>query len=82
MTNASAAVRKWLFWLVFAVWLATAIPIALFSLFAFELPLRPHFSAESTPEGISVWAVFAAWFYVIPIVLIVVGRRERRRASS
>jgi hypothetical protein len=82
MTNSSAAVRKWSFWLVFTVWLATAIPIALFSLFTFELPLWPNFSAESTPEGISVWAVFAAWFYITPAVLVVIHRRSTRQAAS
>jgi len=82
MAIASTAARKWLFWLVFSVWLATAIPIVLFSLFTFELPLWPHFSVESTPEGISVWAVIAAWFYFTPVVLIVIDRRGKRPAAS
>jgi uncharacterized membrane protein YhaH (DUF805 family) len=70
--------RRLLFWLVFGLWLATALPIATLSLFMLEIPLRPSFSAESTSEGVAVWAVCAAWFYITPIGLILVGRARRR----
>lgn len=51
-----------LFWLVLALWLATAFPIVLWSVLTLELPLWPSFSEESTTEGIIIWAIFAAWF--------------------
>ena len=73
--------KIWLFWLVAVIWLATAIPILIFSLMVLEVPLWPSFSTESTVEGTTIWAVFTAWFYVTPVVLIVVARR-RRRASA
>ena len=73
--------KTWFFWLIAAVWLATAVPILALSLFLLEVPLWPSFSAESTAEGILVWAVFAAWLYVTPVVLLFVARR-RRRASA
>jgi hypothetical protein len=73
--------KTWLFWLVAAAWLATAVPVLVLSLFLLEVPLLPSFSAESTVEGISVWAVLAAWFYVTPVVLIVVARRHRRAST-
>lgn len=73
--------RAWLFWLVFAVWLATALPMLILSLFLLEVPLWPSFGPESTVEGVSVWAVFAAWFYVTPVVLIMVSRRNRRTSA-
>jgi hypothetical protein len=79
MAGNPTGLRTALFYLVFAVWLASAIPIMLFSLFwTQELPLWPSFGAESTREGIAVWAVFAAWFYITPIVLAVVARRRKR----
>jgi hypothetical protein len=70
-----------LFWLIAATWLATAIPILVLSLLLLEVPLWPSFSAESTAEGISVWTVVAAWFYITPVVLITVARRYRRRSA-
>ncbi len=73
--------RKSLFLLVFVLWLATALPIATLSLFMWEIPLWPSFSAESTSEGVAVWAVVAAWFYVIPVGLILVGRNNRRPSA-
>ena len=74
--------KTWLFWLVAAVWLATAMPILIFSLMILEVLLWPSFSTESTAEGISLWAVFAAWLYVTPVVLLVVARRHRRTSAS
>jgi uncharacterized membrane protein YhaH (DUF805 family) len=73
--------RRPLFWLVFVLWLATALPIATLSLFMWEIPLWPSFSAESTSEGVAVWAVVAAWFYVTPVGLILVSRTNRRPSA-
>ncbi len=81
MADTPLALRSWRFWLVTILWLAVAIPIALFSLFTQELPLWPSFSAESSREGIAVWALFAAWFYVTPFVLFLVRRRGRDMPS-
>ena len=82
MTNESSPTKLWLFRLVAAVWLATAIPIFLLSAFLLEVPLWPTFSDESTPEGVGLWAVIAAWFYITPVVLLVIGRRWTRRSAS
>lgn len=82
MSDRSPALRNRLFWLVFIVWLATAVPIPLFSLFTLELPLWPTFSAESTRKGIAIWAIFAAWFYITPLLLVVVRRRGRMTAPE
>lgn len=71
-------VKTWMFWLIAVVWIATAAPILILSLFLLEVPLWPSFTEESTVEGVSIFAVFAAWFYLTPVVLIVVGRRRRR----
>lgn len=76
MANRSPALSNWLFWLALIAWLALAIPIGLFSLLTLELPLWPSFSAESTSEGMAIWAIFAAWFYITPIVLFGVRRRR------
>lgn len=82
MYDTPLALRNWLFWLALIVWLASAIPIALFSLFTLELPLWPSFSAESTREGITIWAAFAAWFYITPFVLAMVVHRRRKTAAT
>ncbi len=71
----------WLFWLVAAVWLVTALPIIIFSLMVLEVPLWPSFSAESTVEGTLIWAVVATWFYVTPVMLTIVARRRRRTTA-
>jgi hypothetical protein len=75
MAKAHISPRGWPFRLVFAAWLATALPIALFSLVTFEMPLQPRFSSESTAEGTAIWALFAAWFYITPVVLSMVTLR-------
>lgn len=82
MVDAPTDRGTWMSWLVFAVWLGTAIPIALFSLLTLELPLWPSFSAESTAEGITIWATFAVWFYITPVVLAVLSRRKCMSASK
>jgi hypothetical protein len=82
MSDAPTVLRNRLFWLVLIVWLTTAIPIALYSLLSLELPLWPSFSAESTREGITVWIVFAAWFYVTPLILAVLARLRRNAGSK
>ena len=82
MSERRLALRNWLFWLVLIVWLATAIPIALLSLVTLELPLWPSLSAETTREGITIWAVFAAWFYITPLVLALVVHRRRKAGSK
>ncbi|MDR6790453.1 polyferredoxin [Sphingomonas sp. BE138] len=76
MADRLPALRNWLFWLALIAWLAIAIPIGLFSLLTLELPLWPSFSVESTLEGIAIWAILAAWFYITPVVLIGVRRRR------
>jgi hypothetical protein len=80
--NGPSQIKVWLFRLVAAVWLATAIPIALLSAFLLELPLWPTFGPDSTAEGVAVWAVSAAWFYITPVVLLVSGRRWNGRSAS
>jgi hypothetical protein len=82
MINGPSQIKRWLFRLVAAVWLATAIPICLLSAFLLEVPLWPTFSDESTPEGVGLWAVIAAWFYITPMILIVIGRRWNGRSAS
>ncbi len=82
MARASLTWQYWLFWMVFAVWLATAIPVIMFSLFTLELPLWPSFSEESTVEGVTVWAIYTAWFYLTPLVLVAIIRRKRMSASK
>ena len=82
MSDTPHALRNWLFWLVLIAWLATAIPIVPFSVVTSEPPLWPSFSAESTREGIAIWAVFAAWFYMTPFVLAVVIHRKRKVGSK
>jgi hypothetical protein len=67
----------WLFTLVFTLWLSVAVPILLYSLLTLQVPLWPNFGPESTWEGIFIWAVLAAWFYLIPVILIAVNRRGR-----
>jgi hypothetical protein len=81
VTNQPSQTKLWLFRFVAAVWLATAIPIILLSAFLLELPLWPTFGPDSTTEGIVLWAVIAAWFYVTPVVLIGVRRRLNRRSA-
>lgn len=82
VTAKPSQIKLWLSRLVGAVWLATAIPIGLLSGFLMEVPLWPTFSDESTPEGIGLWAVLAAWFYITPVALLVIGRRWNRRSAS
>lgn len=72
----------WAFWLIFAIWLASAVPIALFSVLTLELLFWPSFSAESTAEGILIWTIFAAWFYLTPVVLLAIRRRKRVAVSK
>lgn len=81
MIGKHCTAKRLLFWLVFAFWLATALPIATLSLFMWEIPLWPSFSSESTSEGFAVWAVVTAWFYVTPVGLILVGRTNRRPSA-
>jgi hypothetical protein len=64
-----------LYWAILALWLVTALPVLLWSALVAEIPWRPNFSSESTLEGITIWAVFAAWFYVTPILLLVFRKR-------
>jgi uncharacterized membrane protein YhaH (DUF805 family) len=73
--------KRPLFWLVFVLWLATALPIATLSLFMWEIPLWPSFNADSTSEGVAVWAAVTAWFYLTPVGLILVGRANRRPSA-
>jgi hypothetical protein len=82
MTKNRSQISVWLFRLVAAVWVATAVPITIFSLFLLEPPLWPRFGPESTPEGIVLWAAFAAWFYITPVVLLIVDRRWNGPAIS
>jgi hypothetical protein len=81
MAHVQIGWRKSLFLLVFALWLATAIPPTIFAFFTLEPPLWPSFSEESTTEGIVVWAVYAAWFYITPMILFVPHHRNRMTAS-
>ena len=76
-----AKAKLWLFRFIAAVWIATAIPIVLLSVLLLELPFWPNFSVDSTAEGIATWAVIAAWFYITPIALLIIGRRWNRRLS-
>ena len=82
VTSEPSQIKLWLFRLVGAAWFAAAIPIGLLSAFLLEVPLWPTFSDESTPEGIGLWAVIAAWFYITPVGLLVIGRRWNRRSAS
>jgi hypothetical protein len=82
VTNGPSQIKLWLFRLVAAVWLATAIPLCLLSAVLLEVPLWPTFSDESTLEGMGLWAVIAAWFYITPVVLLVIGRRWNGRSTS
>lgn len=82
VTENPSQTNVWLFRLFTALWMATAIPITIFSFFLLELPLWPEFDAESTPEGIALWAATAAWFYVTPVALIIVARRWSGRGTS
>lgn len=80
--NGPSQIKLWLFRLVAAAWLATALPIAFLSAFLMELPLWPTFGADSTAEGIVLWAMSAAWFYITPVVLLIVGRRWNGQSTS
>ena len=82
VTDGPSQIQLWLFGLVAAVWLVTNIPIALISIFLLEIPLWPTFGSDSTAEGVTVWAVMTAWFYVTPVVLLVIGRRWSRQSAS
>lgn len=82
VTDGPSQTKLWLFRLVAGVWLATAIPIILLSALLLELPMWPTFGPDTTTEGIVIWAVIAAWFYVTPAVLIVVDRRWNRLSAS
>ncbi|NKJ00724.1 hypothetical protein [Novosphingobium sp. SG707] len=81
VTNGPSQIKIWLFRLVAVVWLTTAVPICLFSAFFLEIPLWPTFNDQSTPEGIGLWAVIAAFFYITPMVLIFIGRRWNGRSA-
>lgn len=82
VTEGPSQLSIWLFRLVAALWLATAVPTAILSFFLMELPFWPHFGPESTPDDIVRWAAVAAWFYITPISLIIVGRRWNGRSTS
>ena len=82
VTKRPSQIQLWLFGLVAAVWLVTAIPIALISLLFLEIPLWPTFSSESTVEGTMVWAVMTGWFYITPVVLLIIGRRWNGQSTS
>ena len=75
-------IKSWLFWLIAVFWLATAIPITIFSMLVLELPFWPEFGQESTPEGVMIWAVFTAWFYITPVVLVIMVRRWRAMSTK
>jgi uncharacterized RDD family membrane protein YckC len=82
MNKPPSKTKVWLFRIVAAIWMVIAIPIALFSFLLLEMPLWPSFGPESTPEGIALWAVLATWFYVTPVVLLIIGRRWNERSDS
>ena len=63
-------IRFTLYWLIAIVWLAVALPILLWSLMIIEVPLWPDFGSESTAEGVTVWAVYTAFFYATPVLLL------------
>ncbi|MCT8002310.1 hypothetical protein NZL82_10505 [Sphingomonas sanguinis] len=69
------------FWSVAILWLAVALPILLWSVVTLEIPLWPEFSAESTSEGMLVWAIVAAFFYFAPILLFL-NKKAGRRPSK
>lgn len=75
-------IKSWLFWLIAGFWLATAILITIFSMLVLELPFWPEFGPESTPEGVMIWAVFTAWFYITPVVLVIMVRRWRAMSTK
>lgn len=81
MASKKLTATKLLFWLLFVVWLATALPIAILSLFMLEIPLWPTPNAESTSEGFVVWAVATGWFYVTPVGLIMLRRTFTRPSA-
>jgi len=74
MVGKKRTATRLLFWVLLVVWLATALPIAILSLFMLEIPLWPSPNAVSTSEGFGVWAVVTAWFYVTPVGLIMLRR--------
>ncbi|WP_231735708.1 hypothetical protein, partial [Novosphingobium sp. CCH12-A3] len=82
VTSGPSQIKLWLFRLIAAAWLMTAIPIILLSVFLMELPLWPTFGSDSTTEGIILWAVFAAWFYITPVLLLVASRKWNGRSLS
>ncbi len=70
-------VAMWLRWLVGILWFATAAPIVILSLLFGEVPLWPTFGADSTAQGIAIWAVLTLWVYAMPAVLFVMARRRQ-----
>lgn len=75
MANERSQTKTWLFRLVAAVWIATFVPLALFSLVLLEVPLWTTFHSDLSPTGYVLAVVAAAWFYIVPIVLLAIGRR-------
>jgi len=80
MGHPTNLIKTWLFRLIVAIWMAFAIPFTLLSFFLLELPFWPSFDRDSTLEGITIWAVLAAFYYMTPVILIVIGRRWRAAA--
>ncbi|WP_267435038.1 hypothetical protein [Sphingomonas sp. GM_Shp_1] len=66
MIRKPSTITLWLFRLVAAVWIATAIPIG----------------PDSTMEGVSLWGAMAGWFYITPVILLVIGRRWNRPTAA
>jgi hypothetical protein len=44
----------------------------------FRIPFWPSFTKDSTAEGMTLWAVMTTWFYVTPIILLMIGRQGNR----
>jgi hypothetical protein len=77
MTSMRGSGKRWLLWIIAALWLGTAVPIIALSLWLGDVPLWPSFNAESTPEGVVLWTVLAAWIYLPPILPLAKVRRKR-----
>jgi hypothetical protein len=73
--------KTWLFRIVAAVWIATFVPLALLSLVLLEIPLWTTFHSDLSPAGFMLAVVAAAWFYIVPILLLVIGRRWNRQPA-
>ena len=63
-------------------WFATAMSLTIASLMIHEWIAVPHFSAEATMEGSIIAALFFAWFYLAPGLLLVGRNYLARRFNA